>query len=329
MTNLVTGGTGFVGGAIARRLLAAGQPVRVLARSAAKATELQATGAQIAVGDVMDPVSMAKAMDGVSTLYHAAAQYEVWTARPQEMLDTANQGTRNVMQVALDAGVKRVVHTSSAAAFGLPKDGQVDEKMAEPGLLPDVYYRSKYESELIANSYIDKGLQVVTLNPSNVYGPRDLKPLGRSLVSLLNGELPAMWDATTPIVYVEDVANAHLLAAEKGKPGERYLLVERNVSYRELFGKAVELGGGKLPPFMPVAMALATAHVAEFVARLTGKAPLVSVMQVKSGTQGTLFDGSKASKELGFKYTDMDAGLRATIKWYWEQGLLKRKPVYL
>jgi dihydroflavonol-4-reductase len=329
MTNLVTGGTGFVGGAIVRRLLAAKQPVRVLARSAAKAAELQAAGAQVAVGDVLDPASLRTAMDGVSTLYHAAAQYEVWTAKPQEMLDTANQGTRNVMQAALDAGVRRVVHTSSAAAFGLPKDGNVDEQMAEPGLLPDVYYRSKYESELIANTYIDKGLQAVTLNPSNVYGPRDLKPLGSSLVSLLNEQLPAMWEATTPIVYVEDVAEAHLLAAEKGKPGERYLLVERNVSYRELFGKAAELGGVKLPPFLPVPMALVTAYGAELAARLTGKPPLVSVMQVKSGTQGTLFDGSKAPRELGFQYTDMDAGLRATIKWYWEQGLLKKKPVYL
>jgi dihydroflavonol-4-reductase len=233
------------------------------------------------------------------------------------------------MQAALDAGVRRVVHTSSAAAFGLPKNRQVDETIAEPGLLPDVYYRSKYESELIANTYIDKGLQVVTLNPSNVYGPRDLKPLGSSLVSLLNGQLPAMWEATTPIVYVDDVAEAHLLAAEKGKAGERYLLVERNVSYRELFGKVAELGGVKLPPFLPVPMALVTAYGAELAARLTGKPPLVSVMQVKSGTQGTLFDGSKAPRELGFKYTDMDAGLRATINWYWEQGLLKKKPAYL
>lgn len=329
MTNLVTGGTGFVGGAIVRRLLAAGQPVRVFARSAGKSAELEAAGAQVALGDVLDPASLAKAMNGVSTLYHAAAQYEVWTARPQEMLDTANQGTRNVMQAALAAGVKRVVHTSSAAAFGLPKNGLVTEQMEQPGLLPDIYYRSKYESELIANTYIDKGLQVVTLNPSNVYGPRDLKPLGRSLVALLNGELPAVWEATTPIVYVDDVAVAHLLAAEKGDPGERYLLVERNVSYRELFSKAAELGGAKMPPFLPVPVALATAYAAEFAARLTGKPPLVSVMQVKSGTRGTLFDGSKAPKELGVKYTDIDAGLHATIKWYWEQGLLKKKPAYL
>jgi dihydroflavonol-4-reductase len=145
----------------------------------------------------------------------------------------------------------------------------------------------------------------------------------------LNGELPALWDATFPIVYVDDVASAHLLAAQKGKPGERYLLVERNVSYRELFTKAAELGGAKLPPFLPVSVALATAHAAEFGARLTGKPPLVSVMQVVSGTQGTRFDGSKAPKELGFKYTDMDAGLRATIKWYWQQGLLRKKPLSL
>jgi len=162
-----------------------------------------------------------------------------------------------------------------------------------------------------------------------VYGPRDLKPVGRSIVSLLNGELPSVWEATFAVVYVKDVARAHLLAAEKATAGERFLLVERNADYREFFGKVIELGGGKLPPFLPHSLVLAVAASSELLSRLTKRPPLVSVMQLKSGTLGTRFDGSKAESELGLKYTPMEEGLRKTIAWYWEQGLLKKKPKFL
>jgi dihydroflavonol-4-reductase len=322
MTDLVTGGTGFVGGAIVEQLLAAGRKVRVLARSTSRIDHLKDHGVEIAKGDVLDAASLKAAMAGVDTLYHAAAQYEVWTARPQEMLDTANAGTRNVLDAALAAGIRKVIHTSSAAALGLPKNKTVTEDQLEPGYLPDVYYRSKYESELIANSYIAKGLDVITLNPSNVYGPGDVsKPLGRSIIALLTGSLPAAWDAVFPIVYIDDVARAHLLAAKHGKPGERYLLVERNASYREFFTVVARLGNAKLPPFLPVGAALATAYAAEFASRHTGRMPLVSVMQVRSGTRGTRFDGSKAARELGLAYIPMEEGLDRTVNWYREKGL--------
>jgi dihydroflavonol-4-reductase len=261
-------------------------------------------------------------MQGVDTVYHAAAQYEVWTANPQEMLDTANQGTRNVMETALATGVKKVLHTSSAAAFGLPKDKVVSETMTELGPLIDVYYRSKYESEEIANSYIAKGLNLITINPSNVYGPKDLKPLGRSILSLLSRQVPALWDANFPIVYVEDVARAHLLAAQRGKIGERYLLVERNVECRDFYSYVAKLGNVKMPPFLPASVVLVSAYLGEFVSRFTNKLPIVSVMQVRAGTQGTRFDGSKAPRELGFEYTSMEMGLSKTIDWYKKQGLV-------
>lgn len=323
MTDLVTGGTGFVGGAIVEQLVAAGRKARVLARPTSNVEHLESLGVEIAIGDVLDAASLRAAMSGIETLYHAAAQYEAWTARPQEMLDTANTGTRNVMEAALAAGVRKVIHTSSAAAFGLPKNQMVTEDQLQPGYLPDVYYQSKCESELIANSYIAKGLNVVTLNPSNVYGPGDVsKPLGRSIITLLNASLPAAWDAVFPIVYIDDVARAHLLAAEHGKPGERYLLVERNASYRDFFAAAAKLTGAKLPPFLPVGAALVTAYAAEFASRFTGQMPLVSVMQVRSGTRGTRFDGSKATRELGLAYTTMEDGLERTVSWYRNKGLV-------
>ena len=323
MSNLITGGTGFVGGAIVEQLAVSGKKTRVLARSTSKVDHLKHLNVDIAIGDVLDRVSLQRAMQGVDTLYHAAAQYEAWTADPEGMLETANQGTRNVMEAALAAGVKRVLHTSSAAAFGLPRNQVVSETMESPGPLIDAYYRSKYESEVIANSYIAKGLDVVTVNPSNVYGPRDVtKPLGRSIISLLNNQLPALWDANIPIVYVDDVARAHLLAAERGKAGECYLLVERNVEFRDFYAYVAKLGGVKLPPFLPVPAVLAAAFLGEFVSRFTRKPPLASVMQVRAGTQGTRFDGSKAPRQLGFEYTSMEMGLSKTIDWYKKQGLV-------
>lgn len=329
MINLVTGGTGFVGGAIVEQLVAAKQKVRVLARVNSKTEYPDGLGVEIVRGDVLDTASLKAAMQGVDTLYHAAAQYEVWTADPQRMLETANQGTRNVMDAALAVGVKKVLHTSSGAAFGLPKNATVRETMTEPGPLPDTYYRSKYESEKIAETYIAKGLNVIFLNPSNVYGPRDFKPLGTSIVRMLNGQIPAIWDANFAIVYIDDVANAHLLAAKRGKVGERYLLVERNIEYRDLFELITAMGGTRMPPVLPVALMRVMAELGEALSALTKRPPLVSVMQLKSGTQGTRFDGSKAERDLGLKYTPMEKALETTLTWYWQQGLLKKKPVFL
>lgn len=329
MLNLVTGGTGFVGGAIVEQLVAAKQKVRALARPTSNLEHLNSLGVEIVHGDVLDIPSLEKAMVGVDTLYHTAAQFEVWTSDPERMLETANQGTRNVMDAALAAGVKKVLHTSSGASFGLPKNATVSEAMTEPGPLPDTYYRSKYESEKIAESYIAKGLNVIFLNPSNVYGPRDFKPLGSSIVRILNGQIPALWDANFAIVYVDDVAKAHLLAAEGAKVGERYLLVERNVDYREFFGLVTAMGGAKMPPFLPVPLVGVMAAAGELLSAVTGKPPLVSVMQLKSGTQGTRFDGSKATRELGLQYTPMEKALEKTFTWYWQQGLLKKKPIFL
>jgi dihydroflavonol-4-reductase len=329
MQTLVTGGTGFVGGAIVEQLVAAKRKVRALARPTSTIEHLNSLGVEIVHGDVLDKASLEKAMAGVDTLYHAAAQYEVWTADPARMLEIANQGTRNVMDAALAAGVKKVLHTSSGAAFGLPKNAIVSEAMTEPGPLPDIYYRSKYESEKIAESYIAKSLKVIFLNPSNVYGPRDNKPLGTNIVAMLNGQVPGIWNANFAIVFVEDVARAHLLAAERGKVGERYLLVERNVDYREFFGLVTTMGGAKMPPFLPVPLVGVMAQAGEWFSAITKKAPLVSVMQLKSGTQGTRFDGSKATRELGLQYTPMEKALEKTIAWYWQQGLLKKKPIFL
>jgi dihydroflavonol-4-reductase len=162
-----------------------------------------------------------------------------------------------------------------------------------------------------------------------VYGPRDFKPLGTSIVNMLNGKVPALWDANFAIVFVEDVARAHLLAAQRGKVGERYLLAERNVEYRYFFRAVTELGGAKMPPFVPVPMVRLMAEAGELLSAVTKKPPLVSVMQLKSGTQGTRFDGSKATRELGLKYTPMQEALEITLRWYWDNGYLKKKPLFI
>lgn len=329
MTTLVTGGTGYVGGALVRALRARGEDVRVLARKTSKTNELAGLGVEIAYGDILDSGSVQAAVKGCDTIYHTAAIYSYWVPDKELLMRTEVEGTRNVMRAAGDTEVGRVVHTSTTFTVGEAKGTIGNEDSSHRGYFCTAYEEAKYRSELVVQEFAGQGLPVVIVNPGGVYGPGGVGATGEALVDALNGKLPMIFPGGASMVYVEDTVQGHLLAAEKGKVGERYLLTGGYVEMSEFIGQACRLAGVKPPSLGPVLMARLTANVAEFFARFSGRPPLLTKDAVAMLTHGPRLDGSKAERELGLSYTPVEEGLRNALRWYWEQGLLAQKPASL
>ncbi len=327
MTVLVTGGTGFVGGAIARALVKQDQQVRVLARRTSKTEHLAALGVEIAYGDILDEASIEAALQGCNTLYHAAALYDFWVPDKQAMMQTEIEGTRNVLDVALKANIDKVIYTSTAVTVGEPKGEVGNETTKHRGYFLSTYERAKLEAEQVAKSYLDKGLPIIIIQPAGVIGPGDMKPTGQAVINVLNGRFPTIFEGASSYVYIDDVGKAHVLAAGKGQIGEAYILSERIITMTEWFGMVCHLAGVRRPPVGPVFMSRIFANLGEFAARFTKKRPLLPKENVEFIAHGFRVDGSKAARDLGIKYTPLEEGMRKAIIWYWEQGLLKRKPV--
>jgi len=323
--NIVTGGTGFLGGAIVRELIGRGEKVRVLARPTSRTAPLEALGVEIVLGDILDRDSLLRAMEGCRTLYHAAAIYESWTRDYAGMKRTAIEGTRHAMEAALTAGIDRVVYTSTAAVIGERRGETGTERTAHRGYFLSPYEQAKYEAARVMRSYLDRGLPVVSVAPAAVLGPGDLKPTGQGIVDLLNGRVPALFPGTLSYVDIDDAAVGHVRAAAK-PTGELYILAAGTASTREIFGGACELAGVKTPPFVPVFAARLYALLEEFRARLSGARPALSRNGLGILAHGLRVDGSKASRELSIAYKPLGESLLRAIRWYWEQGLLRRKP---
>lgn len=329
MPSLVTGGTGYLGGAIVGALLARGEQVRVLARTPAKTAALRERGVEVVGGDILDPEQVAAAIEGCETLYHAAAIYQLWGVPEAELRRAAVDGTRTVLEAARAAGVHRVVYTSTSVAIGeLP--GEVGtEATPHSGVFPSRYGRAKYEAEQVAAGYAAAGLPVVIVNPAAVYGPGDLKSIGPFLIDLVNGALPGVPNGALSLVFLDDAATGHLLAAEKGRVGERYLLAEQWLTPGELAAAVAQLAGVKRPPVLPGAFWSLVTLVGETVSRLSGKRPLIARDEYRLLAYGNRVDGSRATRELGLAYTPLEEGLRRALQWYWEHGHLKRRPACL
>src|SRR5229473_3592945 len=261
---LVTGATGFVGSAVARALLGAGHEVRVLARPASDRRNLADLPVEVAEGSMEDAPSLARAVAGCRYLFHVAADYRLWVPDPAPMFRANVEGTRILMRAALDAGVERVVYTSSVATLGLVPEGSADEET--PSNLEDMigpYKRSKFQAEeVVRNLVVRRRLPAVIVNPSTPVGPRDLKPTptGRLILEAASGRMPAFVDTGLNLVHVEDVAAGHLLAAERGRIGERYILGGENLSLAAILAEVASLSGRRPPrlrlplrPLMPVA----------------------------------------------------------------------------
>ena len=271
MKALVTGATGFVGAAVARTLVAAGWQVRVLARAGSDRSNLQQLAVDIAEGDLNDPGSLERALGGCEGLFHVAADYRLGARDPAPLYRTNVEGTRNILNAARSAQVPRIVYTSSVATIGIPTDGSPGEERT-PAALSDMighYKRSKFLAEEVAREAAREGLSVVIVNPSTPVGPGDIKPTptGQLIVDAASGRMPAYVDTGLNIVHVDDVAAGHLLAFERGRAGERYILGGEDMTLQAILAEIARLVGRKPPRIrLPYAAVLPVAYLAEGLA---------------------------------------------------------------
>ncbi len=329
MTVLVTGATGFVGSAVVRRLLTAGTAVRVLVRRTSDRRNIDGLEVEIATGDVRDGPSLKRALAGCDGLYHVAADYRLWARRPEEIYETNVAGTKAIMLAAAEAGVGRIVHTSSVATMGLNGDGSPADEDT-PVRLDDMigpYKRSKYLAEQEVRALVhDHELPAVIVNPSTPVGPRDIKPTptGRIIVEAAAGRMPAVVDTGLNFVHVDDVAEGHLRAFDKGRMGERYILGGHDMTLAEAVGR-VAVMAGRRPPRMtlPHGLVLPFAYAAECWATLTGREPFATVDGIRMARKRMYFSSAKAQRELGYKSRPAEEGLREAVAWFRDNGYLR------
>jgi dihydroflavonol-4-reductase len=320
---LVTGGTGFIGRAVVMELLAAGREVRVLARRPEALADLKV---EVARGDLVDPPSLASAVRGCDRLYHVAADYRLWVPDPKAMYAANVQGTRDLMTAAAEAGVAKVVYTSTVGALGNPGDGTPGTEETPVSLADMVghYKRSKFLAEEIVLEFARQGLPVVLVHPSAPVGPWDSRPTptGQIIVDYLKGRMPAYLETGLNLIHVRDVAQGHLLAEGKGRVGEKYILGNQNLSLSEIFWMLAEITNIPAPkvrlPYWPI---LALSYLDEFWAtHVSGKPPRMPVAGLKMAKKFMYFDSSKAIRELGLPQTPVRQALEEAVTWFQEHG---------
>ncbi|HWO69396.1 MAG TPA: SDR family NAD(P)-dependent oxidoreductase [Actinomycetota bacterium] len=321
---LVTGGSGFVGGAVLARLVAEGRSVRALARSGDAARAVEAAGARAVRGDVLDPSSLLEAMRGCDVVFHAAGVNAMCLPDPGPMLRTNVEGTANVLRAAAAAGVRRVVHTSSASAIGEPAGTVGREDTPHRGAYLSAYERSKHLAERRALELGRAlGVDVVCVNPASVQGPGRVTGTARLLLAAARGRLPFLVDARFSVVDVADCAEGHLLAERRGAPGERYLLAGATLTVREALDLFARVAGFRPRAwFLPPRAALGIAGAVELAAGLLGRRAPVCREMVRTLLHGHAYDGSRAERELGLRYTPVEETLRRALEWYAARGLL-------
>jgi dihydroflavonol-4-reductase len=327
MKALVTGATGFVGAAIAKTLIASGWQVRVLARAGSDRGNLQQLAAQVVEGDLNDLGSLELALEGCTALFHAAADYRLGARDPKPLYLTNVEGTRNILSAARKVGVQRTVYTSSVATIGIPTDGTPGEERS-PVALSDMighYKRSKYLAEEVARDAARAGLSVVIVNPSTPVGPGDIKPTptGQLVLDAASGRMPAYVDTGLNIVHVDDVAAGHLLAFERGKTGERYILGGEDMTLRTILEQIAKLVGREPPRIrLPYAAVLPIAYVAEAFAKVSGRSGRVTVEGVRMSRKRMFFSSARAATELGYRWRPPLEAFEDALRWFRERGLL-------
>jgi dihydroflavonol-4-reductase len=328
---LVTGATGFLGANLVRVLLERGRAVRALVRAGSDRRNLDGLDLEIVEGDLRDPDATDAAARGCDEVFHAAAEYTFWSERPQDIYDSNVTGTRNILEACVRHAVSRVVHTSTVGTIGLGGDRNPEKPRDEQspemeGQFAGHYKQSKRHAEQIALAYAARGLPLVVVNPSAPVGPWDRKPTptGRLIVDFLRGSMPAFVDTGLNIVHVRDVAVGHVLAAERGVVGERYILGNRNLSLAEILRMLGEISGLEAPKTrIPYEIAYLTGLMSTLVADyITRRAPRVPLEAAKMARFHMYFSAEKAVSSLGLPQTPPEQAFRDALDWFSAQGYL-------
>jgi len=327
----ITGATGLVGSAVARKLVAEGFPVRALVRSNSPRSQLDGLDLEFVAGDMRDAESVRRAMAGVRYVFHVAADYRLWARDPNEIFAANVGGTRIIMQEAKRAGVERVVYTSSVATLGLPADGTpADETVplsVDEGIGP--YKRSKIAAERLVEAMIaNDGLPAVIVNPSTPIGPRDVKPTptGRIIVEAARGRVPGFLDTGLNLVHVDDVAEGHIAALKRGVIGERYILGGEDVLLADMLAEIARMVGRRPPRLrLHPAMVIPVAYIAEATARFTGREPFTTRDGIRMAAHRMFFTAAKAERDLGVRARPYREALADAIQWFGAAGYLDKK----
>jgi dihydroflavonol-4-reductase len=324
---LITGATGFVGAAVARRLAEDGHRLRLLVRANSNRRNLQGLEAELAVGDLTLPETLPAAVAGCRYLYHVAADYRLWVPDPAEMRRVNIDGTLALLKAAAAAGVERTVYTSSVAALGLTPDGSPADETTpvRPGQLVGTYKASKYEAEQAVRQLARKQ-DIVIVNPSAPVGPGDVKPTptGRMVLDMAAGRIPAYVDTGLNVVHVADVAEGHLLAMEKGRTGEAYILGGENLLLGAFFARIAEQANRPPPRLrLPIEPLMPIAWMLERIARATGKEPLMTTEMLKMARKKMFFSSAKAMLELGYAPRPVGQAIADALAWFRAEGRLR------
>ena len=328
MRVFVTGSTGFVGASVTRALLDAGFRVRALVRRGADTRNIDDLHIERIEGDLSEIDPLRRGMIDCEAVFHVAALYSLWRSDAEALYRSNVDGTTNILDAAAAAGVRRVVYTSSVAALGVPRRGEVGDERLETTAadLVSEYKKSKYLAEHVALKRASLGQDIVIVNPSTPIGPFDIKPTptGEIVLRFLNGKMPAYVDTGMNIVDVEDVARGHVLALERGRSGERYILGNRNVTLKQLLHMLSGVTGIKAPGTrVPHILPLAVAYIDEGVLSRLGKRPGVSIYAVKMSQKAMYYDSSKAIRELGLPQSPIEGALEKAVRWFRQNGYVK------
>ena len=325
MKVLVTGATGFIGGHLVRALKARGYDVRALVRDQSSTLTLENTGVEVVPGDVRDRESVARALEGCQAVFHCAALYTFWSLEPREVYQVNVEGTKTVFEEALKSGVKGAVYTSTVSTIGIPKKGVGTEEMEpSPRDLIGHYKRSKYQGEKEALRAASKGLPVVVVNPTAPVGPWDVKPTptGGIVLDFLRGRIPAYVNTGMNMVDVEDVATGHILALEKGQPGQRYILGNRNMTLKELLRTLESITGKKGPRLrVPINLVVALGIIDQLIeGKLLRRRPRIPLEGMRVARKPMYVSSAKAIRELGLPQSPVEGALEKAVRWFRDNG---------
>ncbi len=325
----LTGASGFVGSAVARKLLDEGFSVRALVRKGSNRANLEGLGLEVVEGDIRDASLVEGAMRGARVVFHVAADYRLWARDPQEIIKTNTEGTRAIMRAALSSSVERVVYTSSVATLRLSDDGKPSDEtmpLAEENAI-GAYKKSKVLAErLVERMIAEEKLPAVIVNPSTPIGPRDVRPTptGRIVVEAASGRMPAYVETGLNLVHVDDVAAGHVAALKNGRIGERYILGGEDMTLGQMLAEIARLAGRRPPTIkLPRTLIYPIAYGAEAAARITGREPFATVDGLRMAKYKMFFSSAKAARELSYRARPAREALADAYRWFASTGYLQ------